>query len=362
MDVKFSVQLNKADRATLSFVNKTSSQRLLVIAVLSGRLLNEDTVIDENCKLIEGYIDIFPGEKMNQSLEQYASVEIECTALVERNGETTTEKASSIFYNEGKSLDADIVPFDLVIHNKHVALSDAAPLSMSLVSDQEKKYEICIKSRNGQQSCVFEVIARKGRTDFDLPSEVLYAELEMGRNFSDRYNFFYTKFEGMDTKGFLNRQLVSMGLSISFDGNVFGLQPQGRLGPDGTDLSDEFVLSDEYFVHTYKDYSSFGRRMENIIAVCNFPRFFHESQDANENRPQSKRIRTPVRRNDNFDVRTNRVFRYVNSNNEERQFYEQVAGKMISHSQGTQSTRKPAPAKSGGCSGCQRKRANANIA
>jgi len=55
--------------------------------------------------------------------------------------------------------------------------------------------------------------------------------------------------------------------------------PQSRIGPVSR-LTDDFVLSDKYFVHTAKKYSGFGSINENLgyRRLSYITRFFHESQ------------------------------------------------------------------------------------
>ncbi len=57
-------------------------------------------------------------------------------------------------------------------------------------------------------------------------------------------------------------------------------KPQTRNGPTGKPLSLDFVLSDRYFVHTWKDYSAFGNTLnysKQRLSIAT--RFLHEGQD-----------------------------------------------------------------------------------
>lgn len=341
-DVKFVIELSDSSES-ISLTNKTTGQTLYILAVNEGYIRDDFTIVVDGAKTVEGYINLFNDDKNNKTLEMYTSIEIEC--------ESSSDKASAIFYNEAKSADSGIVPFELQIHNPVVNMESNDPLRLSLVSDEEKKVELCIRSQYGLQQCTIEVICKQGITNIDIPSEFIASDLDFASVFQGKYTISYVNFQGRDLNGFVNRQYIPIrGAVVEFSSNKIGRKPTERFAPDNTILSEDFVLSDRYFVHTFKDFSSYGRRMENVPLICNMPRFLHEIIDM---RSVAAVKKTEVISTPPDYSKKNMLFRYANSKSEYRKFFKHMSAKLGSVPKLPVNVASSA-SKSGGC-GCSRK-------
>lgn len=274
LDVKFTVSFDKTERAEICLFNKTSNQQINILSA-TCRIINGTNLIAEKTDRVSGYINIFNHDKMNSKMEKIPLIEISCN-LKMINGELETmEEKTTEFYNESMSLDYEVPPFTLLIQNKEIDLDAGDPLKMKIVSDKEQKYEIAIKPNNGSSMYVFEILSKNGELCFEIPSEILSHHLNFNR--TRQFVFYSIRYEGMTSTGHMNRKFIQIPeLRVCFKGDL-KLKPQKRTGPDGSDLSDDFVLSDRYFVHTMKEFTSLNQPVENIQSMSNMPRLLHEA-------------------------------------------------------------------------------------
>ncbi len=281
LDVRFLAEFEKADRAEIRIFNDSVKQPLEILAVTYGFITNETTAVIKNSSSIEGFINIFNRDKMNKGFTTYTSVDIRSEMTLYRGDTKEVVENITTFYNESKSLDSEVIPFDVHVNNSEIHLGQNEPLKLSLVCDSDKQFELSVRHDLGNQVCVFEVYAKKGRTDVSLPCEVLFADLglkELGKN-RRTFDLCWTKFEGLDYSKVMNRKNIKIpNISITLVGERMMPQPQGRLGPLEP-LSEDFVLSDRYFVHTHKDFSGFGAKLFNTIKMKRLTFFMHEAQD-----------------------------------------------------------------------------------
>jgi len=179
-----------------------------------------------------------------------------------------------------KSLDNTIIPFDLVIDNSQIDMKNNIPLSMHIVCDAERKYELCIKDEDNTARCTFEVITKEGCTDILLPSEIIWSDLRLSQNYDKIFRLYWVKFEGKDHMNFVNRTYVPIDNGrITFNDNKIMPQSQRRLSPTMSDLPRDFILSHRYFVPTWKDFSGFNMDNLNYNAMSYQIRFLNEIQD-----------------------------------------------------------------------------------
>ncbi len=367
-DIKFTVEFDMADLSIVKIFNKTINEDIDILGVSSGYIKNEKTAIDKNVNQIEGYINIFNKDKMNKKFINFLSVDIECVVEMHRGSNVSEEKQTLVFYNEGKSLDASVIPFDLVIDNTNIDIKNNIPLRMHVICESEKLIELCIRSETGDVECPFDVFAKKGRTDVVLPSEVIFHDLDFNKNSLRKFNIYYIKHEGIDLSGFVNRKYISIHNSrIELNSRLLTPEPQTRIGPTSINLSNDFVLSDRYFVHTYKEYTSYsGRLMHSKEKMTNLTRFMHESQHMmaiSEKKKKVKKLDVDKEKQIRKEIRR-QSFRDEFSKKEAFKFSENPLltklhksySKKINKS--TIDVTKKSVRKSGGC-GCSRKRGNA---
>ena len=354
MDIQFTVTVDEpCESMEVKFVNKNTKEAMPILAVLSGRIVNETAAIDENTDIIDGYFNLFSGDKTNRLLNQFSSVSIECSVTYDRKGKKTTEVQRAVFYNESKSLDAEIVPFDINIENTVVDIENGIPLKLQVIGG-DSRYELSLQSSDGLQKCSFEFIGKGGPVDVTVPAEIICAELELKRSSQKTFQMYYTKFEGLTETGYVGRKYVPIiGAEITFTSNKINLQPQERMGPTGK-LNDDFLLSDMYLVHTHRNFTAFGSRPDHIMASCNFPRFFTEAMEMRkidldrqgiENSKEIS-IRSTMRQQD----LKKQTFVYA-KRGPQAQFFQKIAKQFSTLN------KKSGPLlskQSSGCSGCQR--------
>lgn len=276
LDVKFYIKVDQAEKLKIELFNDTVNEQLNILSVTQGCIEEEVRAIVFS-NTMEGYINIFNQDKLNKKFNQYNSVDIKCVVTID---DIHKEEEIITFYNESKPLDADIIPFDVIIDNPEVDLRNLVPLSLHIICDSEKKYELSIRSINDNKFCSFEVVTKKGRTDVLVPAEVLWADLDLSSGHK-KYQLYWTKFEGITYMRFMNRKYIPISDSrITF--NTTNIKPlsQNRKGPTGKDMSSDFVLSHRYFVHTWKEFTAFSNRIiswnRNMDKAL---QFIHESQD-----------------------------------------------------------------------------------
>lgn len=348
LDVRFVLEFDAPYTGDIWFENNTTGETLDILSVSSGRIAGENTISLTGALKADGFISLFNGDRMNVALSKYAMVTITC--------HSSLGQVEADFYNEAQSLDAGIIPFELQVVNPNINLDANEPLELVIKSGEEKKYELAIKSQVGKHTCTIEIICRKGINHIKVPCEFLFSDLAANEFRHDKYLIHYVKFQGLDYSGYVARHYIPIrDAVIRFLGTLLPA-PQSRNGPDGDELSKDFVLSDRYLVPTFRDFSSFGRRMENVVLVCNLPRFTHEAQDLQDRKKtmtaSSVSLKTLPAQNKEYDIKTGQLFRYVNTNLENRLFYEDLVGKVYSTST-NQVQPSAASTKTGGC-GCSR--------
>jgi len=110
--------------------------------------------------------------------------------------------------------------------------------------------------------------------------ELLVHDLQLNKAFTKKFDIYSTRFEGIDYSGFMNRKRIRVpNTELRFVIGSCMPQKQGRLDPVGRTLSQDFVLSDRYFVHTEKEFTelaAFTKMPEKRMSL--FTRFIHEAQ------------------------------------------------------------------------------------
>jgi hypothetical protein len=127
------------------------------------------------------------------------------------------ETESVAFYNEMNSLDAGIIPFDLIIHNRTVRITDNEALKIDVISNTTRKYELSIHSIDDRVRCNIEVVTRPGKTTIQIPGEFLYYDLDLRQNRNKRFKFSYVKYQGTTMSRIANRRYIPIqGSNVSF--------------------------------------------------------------------------------------------------------------------------------------------------
>ena len=78
LDVSFKVETDMSDKIEIQFFNITANEPLEILSVTQGYIFEEYTVITKNTNVVEGFINIFNKDKMNEKLKDYIRVEIKC--------------------------------------------------------------------------------------------------------------------------------------------------------------------------------------------------------------------------------------------------------------------------------------------
>ncbi len=284
LDVTFKIQFDQSvSEAKITVFNDTSKEPLDILGVIGGHIILERTAIFRNTGAAEGFINIFNKDKMNKKFALLRSVDIRFVAEMICDGKEITEEETVVFYNESMSLDAGIVPFDLILDNSEIDIEHGVPMGLSVISDTEKSYEICIKSEGSDNKCNFSIASQRGRTSIKVPAELIYSDLELedDKNRQKRYQMYYVKREGVTFARLMNKKHIPIANTDLTFRLPKTLMPQAQLRktPIGTELSEDFVLSDRYLVHTHKDFSSFGKKSDfHPKRLSYLTRFFHEAQ------------------------------------------------------------------------------------
>ena len=277
LDIQFSVDLDANEPTTIEIINLTINEPVEIVSINRGVIVEGTQARVKNTTTVEGYVNLFSRDKMNVQLSSLPYVDILCRATTESS---ITEK-SARFYNESLSLDGTVTPFDLIIENPEIDSLINEPLRLHLISDTEKKYELCIMNPNRIHMCTIEVIAKKGKTSFSVPSEVIWKDCNISSPGKQDLRVYWVKFEGIDQFRFRNRKYIPIeGSSIRFKSRTMMPKPQNRLGPTGEPLPDDFVLSDRYYVPTWKYFTSLGQLPEvhPQSRQVHFSVFLHEYQ------------------------------------------------------------------------------------
>ncbi len=293
MDIKFSIKFEKADKVIVKLYNKVTDENIHILGVMSGHILNETDAVSKNTTSVEGFFNVFNRDKMNDKLADFVAVDIECRATFYRGDVETKQSRTVTFYNESKSLDGSVVPFDLIVENPEIDIKHNIPLKLQIVCSEEKKYELAIRSAHGEHNYQFEVMTKKGMLDLVIPSELLFFNLGIKRNPINRFSIYYVKLEGVDLSGFRNRKFIPIS-NTNLKFNSLSVMPeiQHRQDPIGRDLSDEFIISDRYFVHTFREFSGYGGRLSHSNRkLLNMSRFLFEAQHMNKKSFEPKSLR-----------------------------------------------------------------------
>ena len=283
LDIQFAVKVDKADVLEINIFNDSAKEQLDILSINKGVIQEEKTIIAKNTNSIDGFINLFNKDKMNTRLADLVKVDLRCVAKMQVGDQISTEESSTVFYNESQSLDAHIIPFDFVLDNNIIDLKNNVPIGINIVCDNENKFELAIRSDDGQSLCTFDVVVHKGHNTIQLPSEIAWHDLQISKYYMKKFQFYWVKFEGVNHMKFMNRKYVPIpGSTISFNSTAMHPKPQTRLGPTGAELPKDFVLSHRYFVHTWKQYTSLGDIAEaaQIYSEPNVNkiRFIHEVQ------------------------------------------------------------------------------------
>lgn len=288
LDITFRARFNEpVEQVEITIFNDTSGESLDILGVIGGHIVLGKTAVFRKTQLAEGFINIFNRDKMNKKFGFYRSVNIKFIARIMTNGNEHVIEDVVTFYNESKSLDADIIPFDMVLDSTKIDIEHNIPMGIQIISDVEKSYEICIKADNSDTRCNFVVSTKRGRTNIQIPAEIIYADLELENeiNRRKRYRLYYVKREGVTFARLMNKKYVPIAdtqITFRLPEKIMP-QAQSRLSPTGTELSKDFVLSDRYLVHTHKDFSSFGKKTDfHPRRLDHLTRFLHEAQHMTE--------------------------------------------------------------------------------
>lgn len=305
IDVKFSLHFEKSDEIEISLFNKTDKSDIEILSVSQGYIQDSSIIKCKNTSFIEGNIYLFAQDKINSRLDIYEYVEIEVKCKFIKNGIKKEENKTTYFYNESKSLDSSVMPFELIIHNNEINIEQNEPLKMSIICDISKKFEFSLKSINSKDALFFEAVTTKGRVDFEIPCPVMFNDLSLSFN-KYKFDVYWTKFEGVNYSRFMNRKFIKIpNTTITFKGDQLRIGPQNRNTPFGV-FSDNFVLSDRYFVHTHKNFSGLSQTINNsrlkrlsfLFEESQLMQNLNKMQDIfNTNQTQQQSIRKGIRDN-----------------------------------------------------------------
>lgn len=266
LDVEFSVIVPEYPKVVICIHNETSGDQLQILGTSFGYILNGNNLILKEKAATTGHINIFNHDKMNKKFLAHRSVTLKCIAEFYDNEDQKIgeEEESVIFYNEMHSLDAGIIPFDLVIHNRTVNITENEALSIDVISDIPRKYELCISSLDERIRCHVEISAREGKTAIEIPGEFLYYDLGLHDNKNKKFKFYYVKYQGSTISRVANKRYMSIQdseLSFTLSGGL-SPNPQQRRDPVGRIINEKFVISDRYLVMCPREYSGFARKSE----------------------------------------------------------------------------------------------------
>jgi len=146
LDIEFVVTFDKAPKSIVTIYNDTLDQQLDIIGVTSGYILEENKAVVKDSSELRGHFNIFNHDKMNERFRTYTSITVRCKIehFDKNNQPTRSEEDKLVFYNESHSLDAEIAPFDLVIHDRTIDLENNKPLKIDIISGLAKPYVLSI--------------------------------------------------------------------------------------------------------------------------------------------------------------------------------------------------------------------------
>lgn len=264
-DIEFLATFTKAPKSVITFHNDTSDEHLDIVGVAMGYILHGNSAVVKDMEHIQGHFNLFNNDKMNKKFNLYGSVKIRCKVehFDENDKPMGEEEENLIFYNESLSLDAEIIPFDIVIHNNEIELGSNDPLKIDIISGLPKSYTISIKSADDQHQCELEISAIMGRTTIEIPAALLAYDLDLKSHGHKKFYIYYAKYQGTNLSRLANKTLHKIdNTQLSFSKQSIGLQPQARIDPCGRVLSNNFIVSDRYLVLCPREYSGFAPKSE----------------------------------------------------------------------------------------------------
>lgn len=266
LDVEFSIIVPEHPKTVIHIHNEISGDQLQILGTSFGYILDGNNLVLKNKASTTGHVNIFNYDKMNKKFLAYRSVTLKCVAEFydQEDNKVGEEEDSVIFYNEMHSLDADIIPFDLIINNRTINITDNEPLVIDIISDIAKKYELCISSLDEKIRCHIEIATKKGKTTVGIPAEFLYYDLGLLNNKNKKFKFFYVKHQGTTMSRMANKRYLPIQdseLKFQISGEITPV-PQSRRGPTGKLLNDQFVISDRYLVMCPREHSGFALKSE----------------------------------------------------------------------------------------------------
>ncbi len=382
LDVEFSIIIPEHPKAVIRIHNETTNDLLQILGTSFGYILDGTDLVLKGETATIGHINIFNHDKMNKKFLAYRSVTLKCVAEFydSENKKTGEEEESVTFYNEIHSLDAEIIPFDLVIHNKSVQITENEALKIDIISDMPKKYELCISSLDDRVRCHIEVSARAGKTSIEIPGEFLYHDLELFKNKDKKFKFLYVKHQGTTMSRMANRRYMSIQNSEVVFQVVGGLtpNPQRRHDPVGRLIDKKFIISDRYLVMCPGKNSGFSRKSEfGKEKLMDLTMMVHEGQHMHSLSKQIKQFKVDKdAENINETTKSLQLAKQAKQKMRRPQIaatqiqlmqsisrtYDIISSKrkLAQHPKKVQSfSAKKETKKSGGCAPCSRKKKNA---
>lgn len=361
LDIKFKLEFENIENAEIEIFNKSNGEKLEILAISNGFIKNETTIVVNNTKTLEGYINIFNKDKLNILLKDKPSVDIEAVVSFIKKESVYKQNKIVTFYNESQSVDREIIPFDLNIHNKLISVENNEPLKITIMSNNYRKHELSIKdSIDASKFFTFDIMTKPGETTFEIPLPVLYYELNIEKFHWKNFDLYWSKFEGVDYMKVMNRKYIKIQDStIKFSKGNFKPLPQKRMGPV-SNLDKNFVLSDRYFVHTFKEFSGFGSDTLNIARLKRLNFVQNESQQM-QNLSASLQRHSDIKEIKHSTRQTELSRKNIQSfgNSRNKQFFETLNESIIKDGQEQFSTfevsKTSTENKKSGC-GCSRKK------
>lgn len=282
-DLKFRVMLDVlADMVTARVYNETSGEQLDFLAVHSGYMIDNKTAVFEHVRSVEAFFNLFNDDRFNRKFSRQPMVNLRVDLEIEKGGGKITTSHQATFYNEAESLDAGIIPVDVMIERKEIDLAEYEPLHLKVICGRERLFEFVIQSPN-EKELTFTVRAKPGVTDIDIPAAVLYHDLGLRSTPNEVLcSLFYIKRQGITSSRFMARRYIPVANCDFTIRHPKVLMPiaQECICPSGSPLNHDFILSDRYFVPTLKPASAFRIYDDTIPSrTLKLVMHLHEAQD-----------------------------------------------------------------------------------
>lgn len=381
LDVEFSVIVPEHPKTVIRIHNEVSGDQLQILGTSFGYILNGTDLVLKGKISTTGHINIFNSDKMNKKFLSYRSVTLKCVAEFynDEDEKVGEEEESVTFYNEIHSLDAEVIPFDLTIHNRTINIAENEALKIDVISDISKKYELCISSLDDKIRCHIEVSARAGKTSIEIPGEFLYHDLELRDNKGKKFKFSYVKHQGTNMSRMANKRYMPIQNSELNFHISDGLTPipQHRHDPAGRLVGKEFIISDRYLVMCPRKYSGFALKSEfGKEKLMDLTMMINEGQNMHFLSRQIKQFKAGENAdNINETAKSLQLERQAKQKMRRPQIattqihlmqsisrtYDSISSrrKFTQHPKTVQSFSAKREAKSGGCAPCSRKKKNA---